>query len=326
MKRLTPIAVAICALTAVAQAEEPATLRMGVIANSARSISQLGLTLAQRKGFLAHEGVRLEIVPLPGVHHQVEALDRGEVHVSHTATPYLIQAVLKGSDAVAIVGGLANPVFAILAKPEIKSYSDLRGKVIALSLPVDTITIGTVKLLERAGLSRSDFVTRELIGTPVRVKCLVSGECDAAPVGQPDDLILAEKGYSNLGNSLEVFPALQFNVIAANRKWAEANQTVVMKYVRAFGAAYRYMSDPANRGEVANVIADMTGAPRDIAEKILRFYFEPFNGSMPRSAEIDMAGMTAVIALMGTIGELQPPLPPAEQFVDLRYLKAAGLQ
>jgi hypothetical protein len=47
---------------------------------------------------------------------------------------------------------------------------------------------------------------------------------------------------------------------------------------------------------------------------------------MPRQAEIDMAGLTAVITLLGRTGELKPPLPPAERFVDLQYLKAAGLQ
>jgi len=33
-----------------------------------------------------------------------------------------------------------------------------------------------------------------------------------------------------------------------------------------------------------------------------------------------------VIALLGRTGELEAPLPAAERFVDLQYLKAAGLQ
>lgn len=325
MKWLMGVTLAVIS-TASAMAQELVTLRMGVIGNSARSISQLGLTIAQRKGFLTREGIELKIIPLRGVQYQIEALDKGDVDVSHTATPYLIQAAVNGSDAVAIVGGLANPVFAVLAQPGIKSYGDLKGKVVGLSLPVDTITIGTLKLFARAGLTATDFATKELVGTPVRVKCLMSRECDAVPVGQPDDLFLMERGFSNLGNSLEVFPTLQFNVIAANKKWAENNQSTVMKYVRAFGGAYRYMSDLTNIAEVSDLITETTGAPKNIADKILKSYFDPFNGSMPRAAEINMDGMRAVIWLMGEIGELQSPLPPAEKFVDLRYLQAAGLQ
>jgi hypothetical protein len=29
---------------------------------------------------------------------------------------------------------------------------------------------------------------------------------------------------------------------------------------------------------------------------------------------------------MAEAGELKPPIPPAERFIDLQYLKAAGLQ
>ncbi len=306
-------------------ADELTKIRMGVIANSARSISQLGLSLAQRKGFFKNEGIQVELVPLPGVQYQIEALDKGTVDVSHTATPYLVQAVLKGSDSAAIIGGLANPVFAVMAKPSIANLSDLKGKVIGLSLPVDTITIGTLKLLARAGVQKTDFETKELVGTPIRVNCLVSGACDAVPVGQPDDLALAKQGYSNLGTSLEVIPALQFNVVAARRSWAAAHKDIVLRYVRAFDASYRFMSDPANRAEVSAVITETTGATPDIADQIVKLYFEPFKGIMPKDAGINMDGMRAVIALMGEVGELQAPLPKADAFVDLQYLKAAGV-
>ena len=47
---------------------------------------------------------------------------------------------------------------------------------------------------------------------------------------------------------------------------------------------------------------------------------------MPRQGEISMSGMAAVIALLGSAGRIQPPLPGAERFVDLRYLHEAGLQ
>src|SRR3954451_25318600 len=195
--------VLVLSLTTAVQAQEKVTLRYGQIANSARSVSSLGLYVGQRKGFFAKEGIELQIVGLRGVQYQIEALDKGNVDVSHTATPYLVQAVLKGSESAAIIGGLANPVFAVMAKPGIASLKDLKGKVIGLSLPVDTITIGTLKLLARAGVQKTDFETRELVGTPVRVNCLIKGPCDAVPVGQPDDLVLAKQGYSNLGTSLE---------------------------------------------------------------------------------------------------------------------------
>src|SRR5215470_19014623 len=101
---LAAVAVVACAIMACAvssaQAQDKVKLRYGQIANSARSVSSLALTTAQRKGFLAKEGIELEVVGLRGVQYQVEELDKGTVDVSHTATPYLIQLVLKGSPSV----------------------------------------------------------------------------------------------------------------------------------------------------------------------------------------------------------------------------------
>jgi ABC-type nitrate/sulfonate/bicarbonate transport system substrate-binding protein len=123
-----------------------------------------------------------------------------------------------------------------------------------------------------------------------------------------------------------VIPVLQVKLIGAHHDWAEKNKTVATGLVRAFGNTYKFMADPANRDEVVKAVIETTGAPEDVARSMLKFYYEPDRGVMPKQAEISMPGMTKVIELLGQTGELKAPLPPAEQFVDLQYLKAAGLQ
>jgi ABC-type nitrate/sulfonate/bicarbonate transport system substrate-binding protein len=115
-------------------------------------------------------------------------------------------------------------------------------------------------------------------------------------------------------------------VIAARRDWAQAHKDAVMRLTRAFGAAYRFMRERPNRDEMARIAAESTGAPPDVARAVLAFFYEPDRGVMPRQAEIDMAGMSAVIALLGRTGELKAPLAAADRFVDLQYLEAAGLK
>jgi ABC-type nitrate/sulfonate/bicarbonate transport system substrate-binding protein len=119
---------------------------------------------------------------------------------------------------------------------------------------------------------------------------------------------------------------LQFNVIAARRDWAEKNKVVATGFARAFGNAYKFMRDPANRDEVAKTIVETTGAPADVAASMLKFYYEPDRGVMPKQAEISMPGMAKVIELLGQSGDLKAPLPAVERFVELQYLKAAGMQ
>ena len=317
----------ILGLPSLALAQTPKIqVRYGVIANSARNLQSVPLYIAQRMGMLAKENLELDIRQLPGVEHMINELDNGNVDLSFTATPYLINAVLKGSDVVAVVGAAANTVYSLIVKPEIKSYGDLKGKTIAVSLPVDTISIATRQLLEKHGVRESEFTPKVLIGTPVRADCLSKGECDASSLGQPEDLIFLSKGYRKLGDSLEVIPTLQFSVVAARRKWAAANRDAVLRFARVFGEAYRFMANPSNREEVIRIAAETTDASPEILRAALAFYYDPPRGIMPLHAEISMQGLAKVIDLLGGSGALEAPLPVADKFVDLQYLIEAGLQ
>jgi len=327
MRRAIMVAAALLAAAPDATAAaESVTLRYGQIPSTVRSVSSLYAFIAQQKGFLARESIKLEHVPIPGgTDKMVAALGEGRVDVTQTASPYLIQAVLAGSDAVAIAGETANPIYSLIAKSEIASFSDLKGRLVGLSLPVDTISISMRKLLALKGLQEHDYRVKELVGSPVRFECLKRGECDAVPLGQPDDLVAIQQGYRRLGVSTEAVAAFQFQVIAARRAWAEANKDTLVRFIRAMASAFGFIRDGANRGEVIKAMVELTGASDDIARQTLALYFEPDRGVLPKQAEIDLKGLAQVIAFMAEGGVLEPPLPAPERFVDLQYLRAAGV-
>jgi ABC-type nitrate/sulfonate/bicarbonate transport system substrate-binding protein len=307
-------------------AAESVTLRYGQIPSTVRSVSSLHAFIAQQKGFLARESIKLEHIPIPGgTDKMVAALGEGRVDVTQTASPYLIQAVLAGSDAVAIAGETANPIYSLIAKSEIASVADLKGRLVGLSLPVDTISISMRKLLALKGLQGSDYRVKELVGSPVRFECLRRGECDAVPLGQPDDLVAIQQGYRRLGVSTEAVATFQFQVIAARRAWAEANKDTLVRFIRAMASAFRFIRDGANRDDVIKAMVELTGASDDIARQTLALYFEPDRGVLPKQAEIDLKGLAQVIAFMAEGGVLKPPLPAPERFIDLQYLRAAGV-
>jgi ABC-type nitrate/sulfonate/bicarbonate transport system substrate-binding protein len=310
-----------------AASAEPTTLRFGQVPSTVRAVTSVYLFIAEAKGFLARENIRLELVPIDGgTDKMVAALDQGRVDVAHTATPYLIQAELAGSDVVAIAGEVANPVYSLVVRPEIASYADLKGKVIALSLPVDTISISMRKLLAQKGLGPADYSVKELVGTPVRFACLKSGECAGVPLGQPNDLEALAQGYRRLGDSTEAVSAFQFQAIAVRRAYAAANRDTVTHFVHALADSFRFIRDPKNRDEMVKIVAERTGASPEIGRATLALYFEPEKGVLPRQAELDLKGFGQVIAFMGETGALKPPLPDAARFVDLQYLRAAGVE
>jgi ABC-type nitrate/sulfonate/bicarbonate transport system substrate-binding protein len=314
------------ALAAGANAQNIA-LRYGQIPSTVKTVSALQFHLAQRKGFFAREGITLEMIPIDGgAANMVVALNKGAVEIARTATPYLIQDVLKGSDNVAILGETATPIYSLIAKPEIKSFGDLKGKTVGLSLAVDTISISTRKLMALNGIKESDFKVKELVGTPARADCLRKGECDAVPLGQPEDFLLMKQGYHRLGVSTDAMKNFQFIVSAVRRSWGEKNKDALVRYVRAVSAAYRFMREPSGRDEIVRLVVETTGSSEEIARETLALYFDPDRGVVPKQGEIDVKGFAQVIQVMAESGELAPPLPRAERFIDLQYLKAAGLQ
>lgn len=322
------LAIFVCFIAAVYSARaEVTTLRFGQIPSTVHGMTSLPRFVAAKKGFFAKEGIKVELVQIPGgTDKMVKAVDRGDIDMTQTATPYLVQAVLGGSDAVAIAGEVANPIYSLIAKSEITAFADLKGKLVGLSLPVDTISISMRKLLALKGLSEADYRVKELVGTPVRFNCLKKGECDAVPLGQPDDLIAIKQGFRRLGVSNEAIKSFQFEVVAARRSWAHAHKDEVVRFVRALAVAFRFIRDPANRDEVAKLIVDLTRSTDDIARDTLKLYFEPDRGVLPKQAEISLAGLAQVIAFMTESHKIASLPPPPERFIDLQYLEAAGVK
>ena len=306
---------------------QPLKLRYGQAYSAMRSIFALPVLVAERQRFFVREGLDVSIVPVSGGGEKmIEALHDGSADISHVATPFLIQAALKGNDAVAIATEFNNPVYSLIARPEIKSYADLKGKMIGLAAENGSITVSIRKLLAVHGLGPQDFRSQFVDGTPDRLSCLMSGDCYAVPLGQPQDFVAMRQGYRLLGLSTEAVPQFVYTVTAVRKSWAALHRDAIVGYVRALAAAFRFIRDPAHRSEVLKTIADTTGYSEANAQLTLALYFEPERHVLPQRGEINPKGMQAVIDFMGEAGVLKKPLPDAERFVDRQYLRAAGIE
>jgi ABC-type nitrate/sulfonate/bicarbonate transport system substrate-binding protein len=304
------------------------TLRLGQVPSTMKSIGVVPYVIADQQGFFKREHLAVQLVPLDGGTDQmVKRLDAGDVEISSSATPYFIQAVAEGrSQDVAIAAATANPIYSLMVKPGIKSFADLKGKTLGLSLGIDTISISIRKLLAQKGLKDSDYQVKELVGTPVRFDCLKRGECDGVPLGQPDDFTAIDQGFTRLGVSTDAVKHFEFTVLIVRPDWAKQNRAPLVGFLRGFAASLKYFRDPAHRGDVAKTIVVTTGVSDKIARETLALYFSPDRGVIPRAGELDLKGLAQVIAFMGEGGVLKAPLPKPGRFVDTSYLRAAGVR
>ena len=169
---------------------DPIPLRYGQAYSALRSIFALPLLVAEREGYFVREGLDFSMLPVPGGGEKlIAALHDGTADISHVATPFLIPAALASSDAVAIVAEFNNPVYSLLAKAQYKTYADLKGKLIGVAAETGSITLSIRKLLALNGLRKEDYRTQFVDGTPARLACLTAGDCDAVPLGQPQDFV-----------------------------------------------------------------------------------------------------------------------------------------
>ncbi len=312
---------------APAAAADPQALRYGQAFSAERSVFSLPIHIAQRQGQFAREGLTVRQVFIAGgADKMIDALNDGTVELTHVATPFLIQRVLAGDDVVAVAAEFNDPIYSLVARPEIKSFADLKGKLVGMADEAGPIAMAMTALLARHGLAAGDVRVETISGTPQRLACLKRSTCEAVPLGQPQDVTAAREGYRILGTSREVAPPFLYTVTAARRGWAEAHKDVVVRYVRALAAAFRFIRDAANRSAVAATIVEDTRCTEADALATLALYLEPERHVLPRQGEIDREALERSITLMAEAGQLKAPLPPADRFVDLQYLRAAGIE
>src|SRR5262250_538206 len=282
-------------------AAEPISLRYGQAYSAMRSIFSLPISVGDREGFFRREGLNFRVVvPIPGGSDKmVDALYDDTADITHIATAFLIRSALGGSDAVAIAAEFNNPIYSLIAKPEIKSYADLKGKLLGFAAETGSITISIRKLMAMHGLQRNDYQTKFVDGTPDRLACLTAGDCYAVPLGQPQDFVAMRQGYRLLGLSTEAVPDFVYTVTAARKSWAEKNKDAVVRFVRGLGAAFRFIRDPARREDVVRTVVETTGLAEANARLSLALYFEPERNVLPRQGEIDLKGFKTAIEFMG---------------------------
>jgi ABC-type nitrate/sulfonate/bicarbonate transport system substrate-binding protein len=312
----------------IAAAQTPFVIRYGV--DTERNINALSQVIAERQGFLAREGIKLEPVRfLSGKdrasNRSAMVATRDNFDMTRGQASFVIEEALKGSNLVAVAAVVNNPVYFMVARPDIKTFADLKGRSLVEPSATDPITLTARKLMEMHGLKEGDVDIKYLGGSEPRVACLKSGECAAGSLSQPAVFAAFDAGFHTLGMHIEAGPLL-YVVEIVDRFWAEAHADAVVRYLRATAAATHFIHDPRNRDDVVKAAMQLTGQPENRAREMLSYVWDDSNHVLPRQGEIDMEALKAMIALHGQYGILQNPLPAPERFVDLRYARMAGIQ
>ena len=306
-----------------AVADDALPLRYAQTGSTWRSIFSLPMRVATKQGFFARHGLAFSMTPIEdGAEASLVALQDGKADVAHVATSFLITAALRGADTVAVTAEFNNPIYSLVAKPWYRSIGELKGRRIGMADMSGSVSLATLALFAKHGLSRADLNIRVIEGTSARFQCLTTEDCEAVPLGQPQDFYAQRQGFRLLGASNEAVPEFLYTVTAARRPWAAQNKETLVRYVRAMRDSFRFVRDPGNRTQLVLLMKEWWGSSEESAVATLDLFFNPEKNVLPMEGEINLRGVAQVIRFLEEGGVIKSPAPAAESFVDLQYLKA----
>ncbi len=133
-----------------------------------------------------------------------------------------------------------------MARPQIKSIPELRGKKIAISRFGGTTDLAARVALRGHGLDPQRDVLLIMIGLPsTRLTALMAGSVDATIANPPDNVLLRQKGFHELlflGDAIE-FPS---NGFATTERRLSEQREQVKRLLRALYRGLTFARDRAD--------------------------------------------------------------------------------
>jgi ABC-type nitrate/sulfonate/bicarbonate transport system substrate-binding protein len=210
------------------------------------------------------------------------------------------------------------PDLTLVVAPGIRSFSDLRGKTIAVDGAGSGYALLLKKLLGEKGLSASDYVFAEIGGSRERHDAVRDGRAAASLLNPPFDRSLLAAGCGNLGTTAQYFPEYTGSIAAARRGWAKANEATLVCFIRGMNAAFSWLRDRRNKQEAVDILR----ARLDLELQVAAEAFDQF-AERPWP-EIRTSGLRQVIDVVWEADKLLLPKREPEAYMDLTYLQRAG--
>jgi NitT/TauT family transport system substrate-binding protein len=226
------------------------SLQKVVVTYSSRSIASIDLFIAQERGFFREEGLDPELVQVRAT-AAIAAIVSGEVHALGSIGS-AIRAIPRGAPIKVLAVSLRRPIFWLVSRPEVKSFADVKGKVMGTTTLGGSQHTAGIRMLRRAGLNPDKDVTVVLGGdVPTQLMGLVNGSIQVGILSPPTVIVARDKYKMNiLASAMEEFTSLQngLGVLEKNLK-----DPLVKKILRARAKGNRYFHQ--NEKGTAEVLA-----------------------------------------------------------------------
>jgi len=147
----------------------------------------------------------------------------------------IIEAGLSGEPVVYMAGILNRAVMSVYAKPDIRSMADLKGKVLAVTVPGATTDFAARVLLQQAGLTAGkDVKLIFLKGMPEILAGITQGNADAGIFTAPTTLKARQAGLKEIVNVTEKNIPMIHAAFASTREYLKTQPDNVRRFLQGY--------------------------------------------------------------------------------------------
>ena len=223
--------------------------RIRISVSGGYSMIFLSAGVAQKKGFFKDEGLEGEIVVMRAA-TSIAALSSGDIEYT-MLTGSVIRAAIMGLPVRLVAGLMTSSPHLLLARPDIKSIKELRGKKVGLGAFGDATHVLARMIIARHGLDPDKEVQFLAFGPDSsRFAALQQGLTDVVVTSPPFDFKGQKMGYNILARAYDYlnFP---LSGLGASVKTIQQNPGQVKRVIKSLIKATRFIRE--NREEAVKV-------------------------------------------------------------------------
>jgi ABC-type nitrate/sulfonate/bicarbonate transport system substrate-binding protein len=272
------------------------------IAYSAISGAMGPLWVAHDMEIFKRNGLDVQLLYIGGGSVVMQALLGGDVHFVRLGANAVIQASVRGAGLKMIGNTINTLVFSLMARPEIQTAKDLKGKKIGVTRLGGSTDYALDLALKKWGLKRGpDVAVIQTGGMPQLLGAITGGVVDAGVVSPPTNLAASKLGLRELVDFGEIGIIYPNSPLATTQSFLDQNRSTVLRVLRAYSegihrvrtdkegtmrvfAKYTKVNDPEILAELYRIygIKYLERIPRvrlDAVEEVLRSELKTASGA-----------------------------------------------
>ena len=261
------------------------------------------------EGFFKAEGFAPAVIANQSSPQSMQMIISRSVQLAITQPEPLVAAINHGAKEVAVISAPGDsPDWFLVARPDIKSWADLKGKSLGFSALMVNEFYLVRKLLGVHGIKPGQYDAIQVGPTPAKLAALEKGSIAAGVLFQPTGVLAQNQGLKVLYDFAQIkhYPAL---IYVVNREWAAENQNGI-RLARAIERTHRWLYDPKNHDAAIRDVQKYTKRPTAVLDATYRLYFVT-DKLYTHTGAVDTAGLARVIREMVTNGELAKDAVPS---------------